>query len=393
MSSEMIDGRPVFTVSAFGNIIKGLVSEAFLGGVWVEGEIQGAKPAKPHMYFSLAEKVDDVDVKIDVAIFAGALRGVNAKLREHGIEIKNGMKVRVFGVLDFYAPRGSLTFKVSDIDTRFSLGELALQREALLRKLIENGMTELNKALEVPIVPLRLGVISSETAAGWADARKHFEESGFGFQISFVDCRVQGDQAVSMVVRALKILGARTDIDVILLMRGGGSKGDLAAFDDEAIALAIARCPLPVFTGIGHEVDRSIADEVAHTACKTPTACADEIIGYVAEFLEAIADAAHDLQRQTQQVLERSRTRLTVNLDRLCRVPVLQLERHAQRLDGITERVRLLDPVNTMAKGWSITRAANGDIVRDAASLSVGQEMTTTFASGSATSTIKETHI
>jgi exodeoxyribonuclease VII large subunit len=259
--------------------------------------------------------------------------------------------------------------------------------------LIENGMTELNKALEVPIVPLRLGVISSETAAGWADARKHLAESGFGFQISFIDCRVQGDQAVSMVVRALKILGARTDIDVILLMRGGGSKGDLAAFDDEAIALAIARCPLPVFTGIGHEVDRSIADEVAHTACKTPTACADEIIGYVSEFLEAIADAAHDLQRQTQQVLERSRTRLTVNLDRLCRVPVLQLERHAQRLDGITERVRLLDPVNTMAKGWSITRAANGDIVRDAASLSVGQEMTTTFASGSATSTIKETHI
>ena len=389
----MIDGRPVFTVSAFGNIIKGLVSEAFLGGVWVEGEIQGARPAKPHMYFSLAEKVDDVDVKIDVAIFAGALRGVNAKLREQGLELKNGMKVRVFGVLDFYEPRGSLTFKVSDIDTRFALGELALQREALLRKLIENGMTELNKALEVPIVPLRLGVISSETAAGWADARKHLAESGFGFQISFIDCRVQGDQAVSMVVRALEILGARTDIDVILLMRGGGSKGDLAAFDDEAIALAIARCPLPVFTGIGHEVDRSIADEVAHTACKTPTACADEIIGYVAEFLEAIADAAHDLQRQTQQVLERSRTRLTVNLDRLCRVPVLQLERHAQRLDSITERVRLLDPVNTMAKGWSITRAANGDIVRDAASLSVGQEMTTTFASGSATSTIKEIHI
>ncbi len=393
MSSELIDGRPVFTVSAFGKIINDLVGEAFLGGVWVEGEVQGAKPAKPHFYFSLIEKVDGVDFKIDAAIFANILRNLNKKLREQGLELKNGMKVRVFGVLDFYAPRGSLTFKVSDVDTRFALGELALQREALLRKLIENGMTELNKALEVPLVPLRLGVISSETAAGWADARKHLEESGFGFQISFVDCRVQGDQAVSMVVRALEILGSRSDIDVILVMRGGGSKSDLAAFDDEAMALAIARCPLPVFTGIGHEVDRSIADEVAHTACKTPTACADEVIGYVADFLETITDAAHSLQNQTQQVLEYSRTRLTVTRDRLRRVPILQIERHSQRLDSISERVRLLDPVNTMAKGWSITRAANGDIVRDAASLLAGQEISTFFAAGSATSTIKETHI
>ncbi len=386
----LIDGRPVLTVGAFGHALNGLLRVAFEDGVWIEGEIQGYKPPKPHLYFTLAEKVNGEDAKLDIKIFAGALRGVQEKLKKEGIQLKDGMKIRVLGKPDFYAPFGRLSLNAFDIDTRFTLGELALERDALLRKLRESGVTEKNKRCEVPLVPLNLGVISSETAAGWADARKHLLESEIGFAVTFCDVRVQGAQAVPSIVNALRSLGSRDDIDVIMLMRGGGSKGDLATFDDEAIAMAIANCPKPVFTGIGHEVDRSIADEVAHTACKTPTACADEVIGIVLEFLDMLDEFAHGVARRTQTALERSRRRLGLAADRLRRIPALQISRESQRLDHIAERVRLLDPATTMARGWSITRTSAGETVRDVAQISPGDTVITQFATGSATSTIKE---
>lgn len=380
------------TVGTFGQALNGLLRVAFDDGVWIEGEVQGYKPPKPHLYFTLAEKSDSGEAKLDVKIFSGALRNVAAKLRQQGIELKDGIKIRVLGKPDFYAPFGRLSLNAFDIDTRFTLGELALQRDALLRKLREAGLTERNKQCDVPLVPLNLGVISSGTAAGWADARKHLIESEIGFSIQFCDVRVQGAQAVPMVVNAIRTLGARADVDVIMLMRGGGSKGDLAAFDDEAIAMAIANCPKPVFTGIGHEVDRSIADEMAHTVCKTPTACADEVIGIVVEFLELLDAVARGLASRTEIALERSRQRLNLAADRLTRAPVVQLGRELQRLDNIAERVRLLDPVTTMARGWSITRTSTGETVRNAAQLHPGDVVVTQFANGSTTSTVSEVH-
>lgn len=389
---ELLDGRPVMTVGDFGRVLNGLLRVGFEDGVWIEGEVQGYKPPKPHLYFTLAEKNADGDAKLEIKIFANALRNVAAKLREQGIELKDGLKIRVLGRPDFYAPFGKLSLVASDIDTRFTLGELALEREALLRKLREGGFTEHNKRCQVPMVPLRLGVISSETAAGWADARKHLIESEIGFSVRFCDVRVQGAQAVPMIVKAIRALGSRDDIDLIMLMRGGGSKGDLAAFDDEAIAMAIANCPKPVFTGVGHEVDRSIADEMAHTACKTPTACADAVIEIVLDFLEMLDDFAHGVASRTQFAFERSRQRLHIAADRLHRVPRNQLDRERQRLTHVAERVRLLDPVTTMARGWSITRTESGETIRDATQLKPGDVVVTQFAQGSAKSTVSEVH-
>ena len=220
----------------------------------------------------------------------------------------------------------------------------------------------------------------------------------------------------------------------MVLIRGGGSKTELATFDHESIATAIAKSPLPVFTGLGHEIDRSVADEVAHSSLKTPTACAAALVEHVNAFQAdvervwsaidrhanrvvreagtALVAIAHGVRRATVSAVERSddrlghrRQRLGAAGDRalersadrlaaarvsLCRVPA-RLEPELRHLDAVAARVRLLDPVHTMARGWSITRTADGAVVRRAEDLAPGTTITTTFAQGSAKSRVEET--
>ena len=230
---EFINGVPSFSVGQFTEVLNHVLKASFDEGVWVEGEIQGLRKPNPHAYFTLIENVDGVKAQLNINLFAGPLRNVQAKLRQQGIELKDGLKVRLFGRVEYYGPFGKLNLIATDVDTQFSAGDVAAKREELLRQLMEKGVDKINKRIPVPLVPLRLGIISSSQAAGWADAQQHLTESGIGFAITFCDVRVQGDAAVSQIVAALNSLSRREDIDLVMLMRGGGSKGDLAAFDDE----------------------------------------------------------------------------------------------------------------------------------------------------------------
>jgi exodeoxyribonuclease VII large subunit len=174
-----------------------------------------------------------------------------------------------------------------------------------------------------------------------------------------------------------------------MLMRGGGSKGDLAAFDDEQIAMAISKCAHPVFTGIGHEIDTSIADIVAHTANKTPTACAQSVIAIVENFLSDLSYSAGSLRSLTQTAVERARSRIAVSVERLRTRPRTALERQTQKLMMHAASVRLLDPVTTMARGWSITRDSSGNVVRSISDIKKGDTVVTALADGSITSTVE----
>jgi exodeoxyribonuclease VII large subunit len=203
---EFINGSPSFSVGQFAGVLNSVLKSSFDDGVWVEGEIEGLRSPNPHAYFSLIENVDGAKAQLNINLFAGPLRNVQAKLRQQGIELKNGLKVRLFGRPEYYAPFGKLSLIVSDVDTQFSAGDVAAKREELLRQLLEKGVDKINKRIPVPLVPLRLGVISSSQAAGWADARQHLAESGIGFTITFVDVRVQGDAAVGQIVAAVNTL-------------------------------------------------------------------------------------------------------------------------------------------------------------------------------------------
>ena len=387
---EYFNGVPSFSVGQFATILNRVLKASFDEGVWIEGEIEGFKRPNPHAYFSLVENVDGKKVQVSINLFAGPLKNAQAKMRQQGIELKDGLKVRLYGRPEYYGPFGKLNIIVSDIDTQFTVGDIAAQREALLKSLVERGVDKPNKRLPIPMVPLRLGVVSSSQAAGWADAQQTLLESGIGFHIFFVDVRVQGDDAPPQIVAALDTLSRRDDIDLVLLMRGGGSKGDLAAFDDERIAHAIARCTHPVFTGIGHQIDTSIADVIAHTAHKTPTACAKAVIAYVEEFMGNLSWTAGELRRVTERSLERAQTRIGMCVERLKTRPKLILERAQQRIEMNRTSLRLLDPATVLARGWSITRTATGQIIRTLDDVSVGDTIETTVAGGRFVSTVEE---
>lgn len=390
LDGDVPDDAPVLTVSEFISNVNKILAGEFPEGIWIEGEVQGYRPGPQHQYFSLAEK-GKANAQLSCALFAFRWKSVKAKLDRSGVVFKDGLKVRLFGTPDIYAPSGRFSFKVADVDTRFALGDIALKRDELLRKLRKSGATERNKRRDVPLVPLRLGVVSSSSAAGWADAREHLLESGYSFRVTFCPVPVQGDGAAAEIAAAVRTLGARDDIDVIMVMRGGGSKGDLEQFDDEQLALAIANCRLPVFTGIGHEIDRSIADEVAHTACRTPTACADEVIEIVAAYAADLERLGRRVVVGTELAVERSRSRLAKATERIKHGPPSIVERQRSRIEGLRQQVRLLDPATTMARGWSITRAADGTVVTSVDQIAPGADVVTHVADGSFTSTVSAT--
>lgn len=427
-------GEHTYSVGELAAAVNGVLQRSFSDGVWVRGEIQGWNERGPHAYFRLAESVDGAKAVLNVQFFANVRARLRPLLATHGVRLGDGLRVRIFGHLDFYAPSGQLGLKMVDIDPRFTLGELALQRDDLLRRLRESGLIDANRQRPLTAVPLRVGVVASVDSAAWADFRHEIERSGFGFRLLLVDTRVQGDAAPSQLARAIGALGRRDDLDAVVVIRGGGARSELATFDHEAVALAIARCPLPVLAGLGHETDRSVADEVAHLALKTPTACAaalvervgaawaraeerwasivraaqtavreqsaelDDLASSIAHRTTGAVDRAGErlagrvarLELAAPAVLERAGRRLDLAAAAMRRVPP-RVEQESRHLDGIAARVRLLDPVHTMARGWSITRTADGAVVRDAATLAPGTQIVTTFASGSARSTVEET--
>jgi len=425
-----------YSVSELADAINGVLRSRFDEGVWVRGEIQGWNERGPHAYFRLVEVTDTGKAVMSVQFFAPQRNKLRSLLLKNGLHLADGLKVRIHGHLDFFAGGGTLGLKMSGIDPRFTLGELALQRDDVLRRLGEAGLLERNRSLDLAVAPLRIGVVTSRDSAAWADFVHEIERSGLSFRLRLVDVRVQGATAVPEITGALRELGRHPDLDALVVVRGGGSRSELATFDAEAIAMAIAMSPLPVFTGLGHEIDRSVADEVAYAALKTPTACAAALVERVAAFVartettwsriqhaaelgvrqsatelsamaegvrhhvlaavgrsdDRLAGRAQRVRLAAHRAVEQAEQRATTSAAALRRVPP-RLDHETRHLDGLAQRVRLLDPATTMARGWSITRTADGRTVRSATDLQPGDRLVTTFATGTATSRVEETSL
>jgi len=277
---------PTLTVTELNDRIGRAVRAAFRHKVWVRGEIQGlGRPsAAGHLYFSLVDGSSGrhhADAVLRVALFNRTRETVERLLRRRGgLTLADGMAVRIEGQVEYHSPSGQLSLRMTGIDPEHTLGRMALDRDRLLRVLAAEGLLERNRGLALPLVPLRVGLVASTGTAGYTDVLTHLAESGIGWHVVVSDARVQGASASRSVARAIRRLGP-AGVDVILVIRGGGSRSDLAVFDAEPIARAIAASPVPVLTGIGHEVDTSVADAVAHTSCKTPTACAAHLVEHV----------------------------------------------------------------------------------------------------------------
>jgi exodeoxyribonuclease VII large subunit len=320
------------------------------------------------------------------------------------------------------------------IDPRYTLGDIAQSRDEVVRRLVAEGLLDANKRHRLSPIPLRVGVVASVGTAAWHDFHDEIARSRIGFVLAVADTRVQGDLAENMVTAAIARLSMRTDLDAIVVIRGGGARNELAVFDSEKIARIIAAAPVPVLTGLGHEVDRSVADDVAHTALKTPTACAGELIGrslqYAADTEQAwaailqrssvalssatndLSDTAHRIARRTHAAVERSDERLELRVERLVRDaraalvragerldrssarvsgrPVDLLHRAAQHLDVVAARIGAVDPAVQLARGWTITRRSDGSIVRRTTDVAADEPLTTTLIDGSITSVVRD---
>jgi exodeoxyribonuclease VII large subunit len=303
--------EPTYSVSQLCGEIRDFLSEAF-SGVWVVGEAQRVRPsARGHLYFELVEKGarDEIVGKLDAVIWKTDYQRVRKMLAATGQDLADGMQIRVRGGVDFYGPGGRLQLCIREVDPTFTLGMLELRRRETLAALQAAGLMEKNRALGLPDLPLSIALITSHGSAAYHDFLSGLSESGYGFRVLFVHAAVQGKEAEREVVSAFRAL-AGLPIDCAVLIRGGGSRSDLAAFDCRAIAEAVANAPFPVLTGLGHEIDQSICDLVAHTSFKTPTKVAEFLIGQVASREQELLDLRRALLREALEPLRSGREAL-----------------------------------------------------------------------------------
>jgi exodeoxyribonuclease VII large subunit len=403
-------GEPTFSVGELTDAVNQVLRRGFLDGVWVRGEIEGYQQRGNHVYFSLTDHDGDRRATIAVALFANIAMRLRPLLARHRLRLRDGLTVRVHGRLDLYAATGKLSLVMDGLDPTFTLGQLAADRDQLLRRLVGEGLLDANKRRPLPMLPLRVGVVASRDSAAWHDLVHELTRSAFAFHLVHVDVRVQGVTAPDEVAAAIRALGRRA-VDVIVVVRGGGARSDLAAFDSEPIARAIAASPVPVLTGLGHEIDRSVADEVAHTALKTPTACAQHLVervqhgrdrselawaGIARRADRRLDLASHRSDRLARAIAARCRgahgyaeQRLELAASRLSQRGPRVADVAGHRLDGIEARVRSLDPSRALARGWTITRRADGSLVRSADVLAAGDVVVTTFLDGQARSRVE----
>lgn len=315
-----------------------------LGGVfpavWVSGEVQRLKrSARGHLYFELVEKGarDEVCARVDAVVWRSDAERVARRLAETDQRLADGLEIRCRGGIDFYPPGGRLQLVIREIDPVFTLGLLERRRRETLAALAAGGLLDLNRALPLAEVPLAVALVTSHGSAAYHDFVATLAESGFGFRVTFVHAAVQGLDAERELVSALAAAAA-AGVDCAVLVRGGGARSDLAVFDGRVLAEAVARAPVPVLTGLGHETDLSIVDRVAHTALKTPTKVAELLVERVAAAARAVAELGRALPAAARGRLRDGRERLG-GAERGVELARVRLDRAGDRL---AERARRL---------------------------------------------------
>ncbi len=302
-SAEAVTPRNTtdLTVSDLNEQVKRVIEGAFPQPVWLVGEISGfnRNAHKRHVSFKLAEFGDDGRnvSSVDATLFEKSRRSLEKQLALAGnpFSLEDEVMVRVRARIELYVPWGSYRVIVEELDVHYTLGEAARRREEIIRRLGEQGLIGVNSALELPALPMRIGLVTSLGSDAYNDVLRTLEESGFAFRVTAHGARVQGHSTEPSVLNALERLGAiENELDAVIVCRGGGSRTDLAWFDSEALGQAVARFPIPVIVGIGHEQDHSVLDAVGRR-CKTPTAAAAFLVDRVQEGIDHIESVGSTL--------------------------------------------------------------------------------------------------
>jgi len=408
-----------FTVAELCSAVAQTVEDRFSQEVWATGAISGlSRSAKGHAYFDLVEPDRPAGAAsgsvMPVALFAGARSRVNTVLKKtRAVRMADGVQIKIRGRVTFYPPQSRVQLVMSQIDPTYSVAQMVEARQILIDTLKAEGVLGANHALEFPVLPLTVALITSVGSAAHADFIRHIETSGYGFDVRTFDVRVQGRDAPRDLSLAITEAESHTDVDVIVMVRGGGARSDLVAFDHEQVARAITRCQVPVIAGIGHETDRSVADEVSHLSTKTPTAAAGALIDAVRRVESYLDTASRRLSGLAGQQIDANQRLVDQRVSRLSAGAEshLALSAHAlassahhldnrarravenatTRVDRAELRLRGHDPAVMLGRGWAMTRHRDGTPVRSVSELTEHDDLVTTLVDGTVESKVLRT--
>jgi len=353
--------REEITLGELQEMIKRSVEKSLPSKYWVRAETGEVKiHSAGHCYIDLIErnpKDSAVSAKLQAVIWSSSFRMLKPYFETTtGRTLERGLNILVC-VQVSYSPVYGLSLVISDIDPSFTIGEQELVRQRTIKQLQEEGMFGLNSSLELPLLPGRVAVISSESAAGLRDFVKHIESNDYGFkiEITLFQAPMQGDSAPPGIIAGMEKVAERSaDFDLLLIIRGGGSVQDLICFDDYNLAINIAQFPIPVITGIGHDHDFHIADMVAHTSVKTPTAAADFVIDLFALQEQQLEFLSRRVSLSLQSRIQKESVRIERYPDRISSALKNLYREQEHKLDLLEGRVKSASPVKTMERGFSI---------------------------------------
>lgn len=404
----------------FTSGIRDLISDANLSA-WVFGEVKNYKYSR-HAYFSLIESQPGTNTPIaslQCAVWGSFFSSVIRKFEdEAGVEMKDGLKVLVHLTVNFHQAYG-MTAIVDEIDASYTLGEYELKRKQTIAQLISEGYMDLQQQLQLPRIIRSIAIISANTAAGYGDFMDQIRANSVtqNCKCQLYPAIMQGVSAPESIVDALGKIRSDleemvSDYDAVVIIRGGGSKQDLACFDDYTLATYIATFPLPIITGIGHEQDTSVADMVAYKRVKTPTAAAEYLIEHNSAQFLLIDDLKHRLESQVAYIMANFNSqlnirrqklaylangrveRLSINIEtlrhKLSSLSDVAIQMERQRIKARRQQLEALDPQRIVNRGYTMTLSSKGSLLSSIDDVTDGEEITTLLRDGRLKSVVKK---
>jgi exodeoxyribonuclease VII large subunit len=295
---EKIMEKRFFPLSSITTRISELLQPAITKRFWVKAEVMSGRERGGAFYCDLIETAANgkIAAKISCTIWTQELNSIRNLFKSKGMELvlTDGTVVGFQCTLQ-YSPQYGISLRVIDADPSIALGEMELKKREIIERLQKEGLFTPNKECAVPLLPLKIGLISSSGSAAYNDFIQTLSASGYGFKLYMADAMMQGDQTEKSVLRSIDALH-KLKVELIVIARGGGSKTDLYFLDNEAIARKIANSTIPVWTGIGHEIDTSVLDFVANKSFKTPTAAAEDLVARFVQMRRQLDESANTLQ-------------------------------------------------------------------------------------------------
>ena len=395
--------RRSLTVSEILTRLQQAVVGEFPSPVWVRGEVSGyRRTSGGAAFFRLADPEVD-DAALEVVGRGRIMADMDRLLGDSGLgRLRDGVDIEARGTIGVAGRNSAIRLSLLEIDPAFTAGRLALGRAEVIRRMIGDGSLAANKHLSIPLVPLRVGLVTSRGSAAHGDFTDQLRRSSFRFSIKTVHTIVQGDAAAERLAEGMGRF--TTDpVDMVALIRGGGSKLDLAVFDTEMVARAVSTTPVPVITGIGHDMDRTVADEAAAIAEKTPSAAGEWLVTRVREFADRIDRARVHIRREGRSALQRHRqvlrrtasdivggaATLRRQEDLLHRLgndvagsARLVVTEQRTRLTALGEWFSAVDLERTLQRGFAIATAEDGTVVKSVGQVSPGDRLSIRLVDG-----------